>query len=80
MGGAEKGVRHVRAASACGSRSRSPADVCALARFWALVADALTPQDARELAEDLGIEYDTAEHDAVERGALCSVPLSGKRR
>ncbi|ETW83465.1 hypothetical protein HETIRDRAFT_383528, partial [Heterobasidion irregulare TC 32-1] len=41
------------------------------ATFWALVSDALTPQDARELAEDLGIEYDTAEHDAVERGALC---------
>ena len=51
-----------------------------LGRFWALVSDSLSPRDAKDLAEDLGLEYDTAEHNAVERGPLCSVPLSGRRK
>jgi len=50
--------------------------------FWALVTDALPPQESSALAEDLGIEYDTAEHVSVEKGTLCIPPGSilGKRR
>ncbi|KAI0715743.1 TBPIP-domain-containing protein [Cerioporus squamosus] len=49
--------------------------------FWGLATDALTPQQATELAEDLGVEWDTPEHTALERGELC-MPTStlGKRR
>ncbi|KAI0955560.1 hypothetical protein AcV7_006191 [Taiwanofungus camphoratus] len=49
--------------------------------FWQLATDAIPPQEATELAEDLGIEFDTAEHTAIERGRFCS-PASalGKRR
>ncbi|KAF9220422.1 TBPIP-domain-containing protein [Gyrodon lividus] len=39
--------------------------------FWQLATDALPPQDATALAEDLGIEFDTPEHMALERGPLC---------
>ena len=39
--------------------------------FWALASDLLSPPDAIQLAEDLGIEYDTPEH-LVERGPLCA--------
>ena len=50
-------------------------------RFWSLVTDALTPQEARELGEDLGIEQDTAEHRELEKGPLCSSgSVLGKRR
>ena len=50
-------------------------------RFWSLVTDALTPQEARELGEDLGIEQDTGEHGALEKGPLCSSgSVLGKRR
>jgi hypothetical protein len=45
--------------------------------FWALVADSLSPHDAEQLAEDLGIEHDTSEHVELERGPLCGV---SKRR
>ncbi|KXN87350.1 GTP-binding protein rho2 [Leucoagaricus sp. SymC.cos] len=31
-------------------------------RFWQLATDVLAPQDAKELAEDLGLEWDSAEH------------------
>ncbi|OBZ66243.1 hypothetical protein A0H81_13913 [Grifola frondosa] len=41
--------------------------------FWQLATDSLVPQQAAELAEDLGIEFDTPEHIAVERGSLCSL-------
>jgi hypothetical protein len=41
-------------------------------RFWQLVTDALPPKDATNLAEDLGIELDTAEHTALEQDALCN--------
>ncbi|KAF8638065.1 hypothetical protein AX16_010697 [Volvariella volvacea WC 439] len=51
--------------------------------FWQLVTDALPPQDAQDLAEDLGIEMDTEEHVAVERSPLCAIgtnnPLKRKR-
>ncbi|KAI8980014.1 TBPIP-domain-containing protein [Trametes punicea] len=49
--------------------------------FWSLATDALAPQQATALAEDLGIEFDTPEHDALERGWLCVVgSVLGKRR
>ncbi|TFK89385.1 TBPIP-domain-containing protein [Polyporus arcularius HHB13444] len=49
--------------------------------FWGLATDALTPQQATELAEDLGVEWDTQEHTVLERGELCAPPsLLGKRR
>ncbi|GJE89736.1 TBPIP-domain-containing protein [Phanerochaete sordida] len=48
--------------------------------FWALATDALPPQDAAALAEDLGIEYDSGEHAALEKGALCAPgSVLGKR-
>ncbi|KAI0649574.1 TBPIP-domain-containing protein [Trametes meyenii] len=49
--------------------------------FWSLATDALTPHEATELAEDLGIEVDTPEHATVERGQLCAAgSVLGKRR
>ncbi|THH03053.1 hypothetical protein EW146_g10516 [Bondarzewia mesenterica] len=49
-------------------------------RLWSLVSDNLTPQDAKDLAEDLGIEYDTPEHATLERSPLCSLPLKGRKK
>lgn len=49
-------------------------------RFWRLATDALSPQDADELAEDLGIEQDSSEHVAVEGGPLCVEHKSLKRK
>ncbi|KAI0245797.1 TBPIP-domain-containing protein [Lactifluus subvellereus] len=48
--------------------------------FWALVSDSLPPPDAVQLAEDLGIEYDTPEHLELERGPLCAPAHASKRR
>jgi len=48
--------------------------------FWALVSDPLPPPDAAQLAEDLGIEYDTTEHLELERGPLCTPAHASKRR
>lgn len=48
--------------------------------FWQLVTDSLAPQEASDLAEDLGIELDTVEHATLERGSLCSVTTLGKRK
>ncbi|KAI0671296.1 TBPIP-domain-containing protein [Trametes maxima] len=49
--------------------------------FWSLATDALAPQQAAELGEDLGIEVDTPEHATVERGQLCATgSVLGKRR
>lgn len=45
--------------------------------LWYLVSDSLPPQDAKDLADDLGIELDTAEHSELEKSSLC-VPV--KRR
>lgn len=36
--------------------------------LWHLISDTLAPQQADDLAEDLGVEYDNAEHGAIERG------------
>ncbi|KAI9456843.1 TBPIP-domain-containing protein [Lactarius psammicola] len=47
--------------------------------FWALVADSLSPPDAEQLAEDLGIENDTPEHVELEHGALCAPANASKR-
>ncbi|KAK7682597.1 hypothetical protein QCA50_014397 [Cerrena zonata] len=50
--------------------------------FWSLATDALPPQDSAALAEDLGIEFDTSEHTALEKGPLCAPKSTvlGKRR
>ncbi|KAI0819303.1 TBPIP-domain-containing protein [Trametes gibbosa] len=52
--------------------------------FWSLATDALAPQEATELGDDLGIELDTAEHGTLERGVLCAGSgggsVLGKRR
>ena len=48
--------------------------------FRALVSDSLPPPDASQLAEDLGIEYDTPEHLELERGPLCAPAHASKRR
>ncbi|KAJ3994144.1 TBPIP-domain-containing protein [Lentinula boryana] len=39
--------------------------------LWVLATDSLPPQDATILSEDLGIEHDTPEHAALEKGQLC---------
>lgn len=49
-------------------------------RFWQLVTDSMPPQDALTLAEDLGIEQDTNEHLAVERGPLGTTQKNLKRK
>lgn len=52
-------------------------------RLWQIVSDTIPPQEAENLAEDLGIEMDTAEHILLERGPLCTAkthnPLKRKR-
>ncbi|KIK92029.1 hypothetical protein PAXRUDRAFT_13464 [Paxillus rubicundulus Ve08.2h10] len=47
--------------------------------FWQLATDALPPQDATSLAEDLGIEFDTPEHVALERGPICAAAGANSR-
>ena len=37
-----------------------------------MAADVLPPQDATDLAENLGIEWDTPEHVSVEHSSLCT--------
>jgi len=49
-------------------------------RFWQLATDVLAPQDARELAEDVGLEWDGAEHGVVEAGRLCGEQRGLKRK
>jgi len=51
-----------------------------LHRFWHMATDALAPQSASELAEDLGIEYDTTEHEQLERSYLCDQDSNGRRK
>ena len=48
--------------------------------FWALASDPLSPPDAVQLAEDLGIEYDTPEHLELERGPLCAPAAHASKR
>ncbi|KAF9070819.1 TBPIP-domain-containing protein [Rhodocollybia butyracea] len=43
-----------------------------LCSLWHLATDALSPQDALILAEDLGIELDTPEHAVLERSPICA--------
>ncbi|KAF6760187.1 Tat binding protein 1-interacting protein-domain-containing protein [Ephemerocybe angulata] len=47
--------------------------------LWGLATDALAPQESEELEEVLGIERDTPEHEALERGPFCA-PKSLKRK
>lgn len=47
--------------------------------FWQLATDALPPQDASALTEELGIEFDTPEHVSLERGPLCAVPAQNPK-
>lgn len=61
------------------AQSRSSRDLIEY-RFWQLATDVLSPQDAKELAEDLGIEWDSAEHVAVEQGRLCVEKKNLKRK
>ncbi|KAH9830371.1 TBPIP-domain-containing protein [Rhodofomes roseus] len=52
--------------------------------FWQLATDPLPPQDANDLADDLGVDLDTPEHAALERGPVCAstggAGVLGKRR
>lgn len=48
-------------------------------RFWSQVTDQLTPDAIDALAEDLGFEFDSPEHEALERGPLCQ-PTSRLKR
>ena len=51
-------------------------------RFWAIISDSMTPQEAEVVQEDLGIERDTPEHVKLERSALCQqkmIPAKRKR-
>ncbi|KAF9507136.1 hypothetical protein BS47DRAFT_1488977 [Hydnum rufescens UP504] len=42
--------------------------------IWSSITEHLSPPDASELAESLGIEFDSEEHEALERGPLCQPP------
>jgi 26S proteasome regulatory subunit, ATPase 3, interacting protein len=42
-------------------------------RFWHIVSDTFSPQDAAARAEELGIEFDTQEHNTLlEQGSICA--------
>ncbi|KAL5511925.1 hypothetical protein ACEPAH_5143 [Sanghuangporus vaninii] len=47
--------------------------------LWLLVSDTLPPPQANELAEDLGIEYDTTEHSEIEKSPLCATAPPKRR-
>ncbi|KAG2125493.1 Tat binding protein 1-interacting protein-domain-containing protein [Suillus clintonianus] len=47
--------------------------------FWQLATDSLPPQDAEMLIEDLGMEFDTTEHKALEKGPLCTIQGTNAR-
>ncbi|OAX34742.1 TBPIP-domain-containing protein [Rhizopogon vinicolor AM-OR11-026] len=47
--------------------------------FWQLATDSLPPQDAETLIEDLGIEFDTTEHKALEKEPLCAIQGTNTR-
>jgi len=42
-----------------------------------MFTEAYSPQEALELADELGIEVDSQEHISLEKSALCSVKVSG---
>ncbi|KAF8909895.1 TBPIP-domain-containing protein [Mucidula mucida] len=60
--------------------SRKKFSACTL---WGHIADSLSPQEAVDLGDDLGIELDATEHAVLERSSLCqsfgSNPLKRKR-
>lgn len=43
---------------------------------WCMFTDSLSPQDATDLAEELGVEVDSPEHLKLERSTLCAVKVS----
>ena len=43
-----------------------------------MATDSMAPQEATSLAEDTGIEQDTAEHIKLEQSKLCTVPVKKK--
>ncbi|KAF8627823.1 hypothetical protein AX15_004244 [Amanita polypyramis BW_CC] len=45
--------------------------------FWQIVTDAVAPQEAESLAEELGIEWDSGEHAELERSAMCERKVTG---
>ena len=42
-----------------------------LHRVWSSITDSLPTSAASELAETLGIEFDSQEHEVLEQGPLC---------
>jgi len=89
MGSAEKGVLQVRVfylvtlykgSEIAPQRATDDFPERNKKSFWALVSDPLPPPDAAQLAEDLGIEYDTPEHLELEGGPLCAPAHASKRR
>lgn len=42
-----------------------------------MFTDSLPPRDASDLAEELGVEVDSAEHLALEKSPLCQAKVSG---
>ena len=39
----------------------------------------MVPQECQNLDEELGIEYDTLEHETLERGPLCKLAVKARR-
>jgi hypothetical protein len=70
VGAEEEGVFNVRAHLTPSPLLYRPFPHDFFCRLWHLVTDALPPQDSAALAEDLGIELDTSEHQVLERSAL----------
>lgn len=44
------------------------------------MTDQLTPDAIENLVEELGLEFDSAEHELLERGPLCQPSVALKRR
>jgi len=42
--------------------------------LWGTLTESMSPTDAQDLADDLGIEYDTQQHLNLEQGPLCAPP------
>ena len=47
-------------------------------RLWGTLTESMCPADSQDLADDLGIEYDTQQHLNLEQSPLC-VPPPRKR-
>lgn len=45
-----------------------------------MATDVLPPQDATDLAENLGIEWDTHEHVSLEQSSLCTQKPNALKR